>query len=76
MYAGGRIDVYGLSEDDYYEGKTAISLPVMTASSFNALSVFLSNFSSSSALSYDNLMILYLAEGNPALEYAPEVLAT
>lgn len=76
MYAGGRIDVYGVSEDDYYEGKTAISLPVMTASSFNAFSTFLSNFKSDTILNYDQLVTLYLAAGNTAIEYAPEPVAT
>ena len=59
MYAGGRIDVYGVSDDDYYDGKTAIGLPVMTASSFNSFSAFLKDFSSSSLLTYDQLITLY-----------------
>jgi hypothetical protein len=76
MYAGGRIDVYGVSEDDYYDGRTAISLPVMTASSFNALSAFLSNFKSDTLLNYDQLIALYLAAGNSAIEYAPDPVAS
>lgn len=76
MYAGGRIDVYGVSDDDYYDGKTAIGLPVMTASSFNSFSAFLKDFSSSSLLTYDQLITLYHAEGNPKIEYAPEPVAS
>jgi hypothetical protein len=75
QYAGGRIDVYGVSEDDYYEGKTAIRLPIMTAASFNALSTFLKDLTSSSLLCYDELITLYYAEGNPEIEYAPEPVA-
>jgi hypothetical protein len=72
MYAGGRIDVYGLSEQDYYGGTTSIGLPIMTAASFNAFSEFLSQLHSSSLLSYKDLVMLYLASGNTPLEYAPE----
>ncbi len=75
MYAGGRIDVYGLPEDDFYDGKTAIMLPIMTAASFNSLSAFLHGFKSSSPLSYYQLVSLYYAEGNPRIEYAPQPVA-
>jgi hypothetical protein len=76
QYAGGRIDVYGMNEDDYYAGRTAIGLPVMTAQCFNALSDFLRGFTSSSLLKYDDLITLYYAEGNPEIEYAPDLLTT
>lgn len=71
LYAGGRIDVYGVSENDYYGGKTEIGLPIMTATSFNSLSDFLRGFKSSSLLTYDQIITLYYAEGNPKIEYAP-----
>ena len=73
QYAGGRIDVYGVSEDDYYAGRTAIGLPVMKAQCFNALSDFLCGFTSSELLRYDDLIALYYAAGNPQIEYAPEI---
>ena len=76
MYAGGRIDVYGLPYDKYYGGKTEISLPIMTAASFNAFSAFLAGFKSSSLLRYEDLVLLYLAEGNPELDYAPDPIAS
>ena len=75
QYAGGRIDVYGVSEDDYYDGKTAIRLPIMTAASFNALSAFLRDFKSKEVLSYKELVAAYLAAGHPILDYAPEPVA-
>lgn len=73
QYAGGRIDVYGVSEDDYYAGRTAIGLPVMKAECFNSFSAFLRDFTSSSLLRYDDLVTLYYAEGNPEIEYAPDL---
>jgi hypothetical protein len=73
QYAGGRIDVYGVSEDDYYEGRTAIGLPIMKVQCFNSLSAFLKQFTSSMLLSYDDLIMLYYAEGNPQIEYAPGI---
>lgn len=74
QYAGGRIDVYGVSEDDYYAGRTAIGLPVMKAECFNSLSAFLRDFTSSEMLRYDDLITIYYAAGNPEIEYAPEVV--
>ena len=76
MYAGGRIDVYGVSEDDYYDGRTAISLPVMTASSFNAFSAFLKELKTHKLLSYEQLVELYYLAGHPILDYAPQPLAS
>lgn len=73
-YAGGRIDVYGLSEDDYYAGKSALGLPVMTATSFNSFSRFLSSFRSDKQLTYNDLVKAYIEAGNPEITYAPPVL--
>lgn len=75
QYAGGRIDVYDLNEDDYYAGRTAIGLPIMKAHCFNALSDFLRGFKSSELLSYDDIIALYYADGNPQIEYAPQPIA-
>jgi hypothetical protein len=76
MYAGGRIDVYGLPEDEFYDGKTAIMLPIMTASSFNALSAFLKDLKTHKLLKYNQLVELYYLAGHPILDYAPEPVAT
>jgi hypothetical protein len=73
MYAGGRIDVYGLSEYDYYEGKTAIGLPIMSVSSFNTFSTFLQGLKTHKLLSYDQLVELYYLAGNPIIDYAPQL---
>jgi hypothetical protein len=76
MYAGGRIDVYGLPEDEFYDGKTAIMLPIMTASSFNAFSAFLKDLKTHKLLKYNQLVELYYLAGHPILDYAPEPVAT
>ncbi len=76
MYAGGRIDVYGLPEDEFYDGKTAIMLPIMTASSFNAFSAFLKDLKTHKLLKYDQLVELYYLAGHPILDYAPQPIAT
>lgn len=76
MYAGGRIDVYGLPDDAFYDGKTAIMLPIMTASSFNALSAFLKDLKTHKLLKYNQLVELYYLAGHPILDYAPEPVAT
>ena len=75
-YAGGRIDVYGVSEYEFYEGKTAIALPIMAASSFNTFSVFLQDVKTHKLLKYDQLVELYYLAGHPIIDYAPEAIAT
>jgi hypothetical protein len=76
MYAGGRIDVYGLPYDDYYDGKTEIGLPIMTADSFNSFSEFLQNLKTHKLLKYDQLVELYYLAGHPILDYAPDPIAS
>jgi hypothetical protein len=76
QYAGGRIDVYGLPDDEFYEGRTAMGLPIMTAECFNDFSIFLQDVKTHKPLKYNQLVELYYLAGHPILDYAPEPVAT
>lgn len=53
---GGRIDIYGLPEEDYYCGTYEYGLPVMHYSSWNLLNKWLEDFKSESLISYSKLI--------------------
>lgn len=55
-WAGGRIDIYGLSEEDFYTGKTEYSLPVMRAVDFNAFSRWLREMQTEELWSFEKLV--------------------
>lgn len=44
QWAGGRIDIYGLDESEYYCGKSEYSLPIMHRESWNKFSDWLDEF--------------------------------
>ena len=41
QYAGGRIDIYGLPDDEYYAGKSEYGIPVMLGTDWEAFSCWL-----------------------------------
>lgn len=55
-YSAGRIDVYGLCEEEYWCGKSEYSLGVMKSESWNLLSEFFDDFESEDLLPYDDLI--------------------
>lgn len=55
-YAGGRIDVYGLDESEYWGGKCEYGLDVMNADDWRSLSIWLDDFQTEELLSYSDLI--------------------
>ena len=55
-YAGGRIDICGLPEEDYYDGRHEYSLPIMCAEDWAALSDYLLGVKTEELLPYDTLI--------------------
>lgn len=53
---GGRIDIYGLPENEYYNGKSEMALPIMDGPSWSAFSKWLESFTSEEVLSLDALV--------------------
>lgn len=55
-YSCGRIDIYGLNEEEHWGGKSEYGLGVMETESWNILSDFLDDYESSDLISYDDLI--------------------
>lgn len=54
--AGGRIDVYGVDEQEYYCGRTELSLPIMKMVCFNMFSEWLDDFETEELWSLEQLV--------------------
>ena len=58
-YAGGRIDIYGLDEEEYYCGRSEYSLPIMHGEDYNDFSSWLENFRTHELWSYHDIIEEY-----------------
>lgn len=56
---GGRIDVYGLDSDEFYNGKDEMGLPIMDGPSYWGFSEWLENFKTKTVWSLDELVAEY-----------------
>ena len=70
---GGRIDVYGLPEDEYYNGKGEIGLPIMDGPSYGSFSEWLEKFETETMWSLDQLVEEY-EKNNPKIRWHNENL--
>ena len=58
-YCGGRIDIRGLDNEEYYSGWHEYALPIMHEEDWNSLSIWLKTFKSKELVSYDDLIELF-----------------
>ena len=71
-WAGGRIDIYGLDYEEYFDGKWEYGLPVMHGEDWNRFSDWLHNLKTEKLLSFDEIFERYYSEGNPTIRWAKE----
>ncbi len=55
-YSAGRIDIYGLSEEDHWGGKSEYSVGVMESESWDHLTEFLDTYKTEDLVSPDTLI--------------------
>jgi spore coat polysaccharide biosynthesis protein SpsF (cytidylyltransferase family) len=67
-YAGGRIDVYGLNSEEFYKGKTELSLPIMREEDYYVFSDWLESFHSEELMSLKQIINLY-EKDNPKIRW-------
>jgi hypothetical protein len=72
-WAGGRIDIYGLDEREYFEGKHEYSLPVMDCESWEMFSEWLDDYESNVLKSYEELLSTFEADTNHKINWAYQV---
>ena len=68
-YSGGRIDIYGLDEQDYYCGTSEYGVSVMESSSWHVLTDWLDDFTSEDLLEYTKLIELFESETGHKIEW-------
>jgi hypothetical protein len=71
-WSGGRIDIYGLDEVEYYCGRHEYSLPIMDGESWNLLTAWLENFETETPWSFDDLIEQFQKETGREILWAHE----
>ena len=72
-YSGGRIDIYGLPDDEYYAGKSEYGLSIMHGEDWNRLSDWLGAFETEELMPYDELIDTFEAETGYKIRWAEEL---
>ena len=69
-WCGGRIDIYGLDETEYYGGMSEYSLPVMDGESWNLFSDWLENYETIELKTYEQLLSAFEADTDHKIRWA------
>lgn len=72
-FAGGRIDVRGLNEEECYNGWDEYALPIMHGEDWNALSDWLDDFTSTEQVMYNELIALFEKDYGKKIRWANEL---
>ena len=70
---GGRIDIYGLDETEYYGGMSEYSLPIMDGPSYAKFQDWLEEYTSEELTSFEDLCIIFEREMNHKIRWADDV---
>ena len=70
---GGRIDIYGLDEREYYCGLSEYPLPVMDEPSWSKFQDWLDNYISEELTSYEDLITMFEKETKHKIRWADDV---
>lgn len=69
-WAGGRIDICGLDNVRYYNGRHEYGLPIMDGDSWRRLSEWLNDYSSDTLMSFEELMAEFEQETQHTIRWA------
>lgn len=71
-WCGGRIDVYGLDENEYFEGRTEYSVPIMFGHDWYDFGGWLQDIQTDTIWSFEDLVDLYEKESNSKIRWFEE----
>ena len=74
-WCGGRIDIYGLDETEYYGGRSEYGLPVMDGESWNLFSDWLDEYETIELKTYEQLLSAFEADTDHKIRWAHEEFA-
>jgi len=69
-YSAGRIDIYGLDENEYYNGMTEYGVAPMKGECWNLLTDWLDDLETENLLSYEELIERFETETGHNIEWA------
>lgn len=69
-WSGGRIDIYGLDETEYYGGRSEYGLPIMDGESWNVFSDWLENYETIELKTYEQLLSAFEADTDHQIRWA------
>lgn len=72
-WCGGRIDIYGLDETEYYGGMSEYGLPIMDGESWNRFSDWLDEYKTIELKTYEQLLSAFEADTGHQIRWAHEV---
>ena len=72
-WAGGRIDIYGLDRNDYYDGRGELGLPIMDGESWFKLTDWLAEYKTQELKTLEELLSDFYADTNHTIQWASEV---
>lgn len=72
-WAGGRIDIYGLDRNDYYDGRGELGLPIMDGESWFKLTDWLAEYKTQEVKTLEELLSDFYADTNHTIQWASEV---
>lgn len=71
-WSGGRIDIYGLDEVEYYCGRHEYGLPIMDGLSWNLFSEWLDNYETTELKTYEQLLSAFETDTDHKIRWAHE----
>lgn len=71
-WAGGRIDIYGLDEHEYYCGRSEYALPIMDGTSWDLFSDWLDEYETIELKTFDQLLSAFEADTDHVIRWAHE----
>lgn len=69
-YAGGRIDIRGLPEDEYYDGRHEYGLPIMRSEDWVSFSDWLQEFKTEELLTFEEIIEEYESMNGTKIRWA------
>lgn len=70
-YSGGRIDIYGLDQEEYWGGKHEYNLPPMITEDWNALGEWLDQMQTETLWTYEKLIEHFQYYNKAEIRWAP-----
>lgn len=73
FWCGGRIDIYGLSDEEYYDGQHEYDLPIMDEESWDMFTDWLNEYTTPRLVSYEEIIEAFEEDTGHIIRWASNV---